>query len=112
VPVVYYRLKQKDQDGRFTYSGIIALSIINSNIVLFYPNPVTDKANLIISIKKQEQVLGRIIDNTGRILKQLQWNLPAGSNLIPFDVSMLANGIYYLDLIGETIHEHKQFIKQ
>jgi hypothetical protein len=35
VPIVYYRLKQKDIDGRFTYSGIVVLSIDNSKQYCF-----------------------------------------------------------------------------
>ena len=35
--VIYYRLKQIDNDGRFVYSKIIALSMENKNLVLLYP---------------------------------------------------------------------------
>jgi uncharacterized repeat protein (TIGR03803 family) len=112
VSLVYYRLKQNDQDGRFTYSGVVALSMKNSNFVLLYPNPASDNVNLTISINKPEQVQLKIVDNAGRVLKQQQWNLLPGSSSIPIDVSMLAKGIYFLELKGETTNEHKQFIKQ
>lgn len=111
-PVIYYRLKQIDINDRFSYSGIIALNIKNSYMVMLYPNPVTDKANLTISINKAEQVQARIVDNAGRIVKQQQLNLQGGSTSLSIDVSNLATGIYYLELKGETMNEHKQFIKQ
>ena len=112
-PVVYYRLKQKDIDGWFTYSSIVALSIDGSKIiVLFYPNPVTTEANLSITVNKSQQVQGRIIDNAGRIIKQLQWNVLAGSTAFPVDVKALASGMYWLELIGATINERKVFVKQ
>jgi N-acetylneuraminic acid mutarotase len=112
VPVVYYRLKQKDTDGRFTYSRIVALSIDNSrNIVLFYPNPVINEANLTITVSKQDKVQVRIIDNAGRIIKQQQWNVSAGSTTLPVDVNGLTKGIYFLELKGKTINERKQFVK-
>jgi uncharacterized repeat protein (TIGR03803 family) len=37
VPVVYYRLRQTDMDSRFIYTGIVALNIKGSNIVMLYP---------------------------------------------------------------------------
>ena len=110
--MIYYRLKQTDVDGRFTYSRIVALSLANKNIVLFYPNPVQNEANLTITIDKAEQVQGRIIDNAGRVVKQQQWKLAAGSTSLSVDVNGLAKGMYYLELTGETINERKRFIKQ
>jgi hypothetical protein len=78
VPVVYYRLKQKDIDGRFSYSRIVALSIDNiMTIVLFYPNPVINEANLTITVDKKEKVQVKIIDNAGKIIKQQELNLIA-----------------------------------
>jgi hypothetical protein len=112
VPVVYYRLKQKDIDGHFTYSRIVALSIGDSkSSVLFYPNPVINEANLTITINKPQQVQARIIDNAGRVVKQQQWNLSAGSVSLSVDVKGLAKGVYYLELKGKTINERKQFVK-
>ena len=113
VPVVYYRLKQKDIDGHFTYSRIVVLSIHNNrNIVLFYPNPVVNEANLTITVSRPEQVQTRIIDNAGRVVKHQQWNLQTGSTSLLVDVSGLAKGMYRLELKSETICESKQFIKQ
>ena len=109
----YYRLKQKDIDGRFTYSSIVALSIDDSkSIVMLYPNPVTTEANLTITINKAQQVQGRIIDNSGKMLKQMLWNITSGSTSLPVEVKGLASGTYYLDLKGETINERKIFVKQ
>jgi uncharacterized repeat protein (TIGR03803 family) len=112
VPVIYYRLKQKDIDGRFTYSSIVALSVGKSKNALFvYPNPVSDKANFTISLNKPEKVEGRIIDITGRIIHQQQWTLLPGSTSLCIDIKDLVKGIYYLELKGETINERKQFVK-
>lgn len=112
VPVIYYRLKQKDLDGKFSYSDIVALNIKNGLIVLLYPNPVSNDVNLSININKTEELQVRLIDNAGRVVKQQPWNLSAGNNSLTIDVKNLANGIYYLEMQSETIHEHKRFIKQ
>ena len=112
VAVVYYRIKQIDLDGRFSYSSVVVLNIKGNHMVTLYPNPVADKATLIIGTTKPEQVQGRIIDNAGRVVKQQQWNITAGSNSFTVDVSSLASGVYFLELKGETVNEHKQFIKK
>lgn len=111
--VVYYRLKQKDTDGRFAYSRIINLRLDNSkNGVLFYPNPVIHEANLAITVLKPEIVQGKIIDQAGRVVKQQQWSVSAGTTSFSIDLNLLAKGTYFLELKGETIHERKQFVKQ
>lgn len=113
VSVVYYRIKQKDINGRFTYSGIIALSIDKQkSFVLFYPNPVIEKANLSVTINKPQQVVIKIFDNTGRLLQQRSQNLSTGTNALPVDIKNLAEGVYYLAIKGETISEHISFVKQ
>jgi trimeric autotransporter adhesin len=109
---VYYRLKQTTATGKFVYSRIVALSINGKNIVLLYPNPVKDEASLVISVNKAQQLQCRIIDNAGKLIKQLQWKLAIGSTSLPVDVSNLSAGTYYLELKGETIHEVKRFVKQ
>ena len=110
--VIYYRLKQVDMDGGFTYSHIVALSPAGKNIVLFYPNPVHDRATLAITVNKPQQVHYRIIDNAGRIISEQKRNVVTGSNSFPINVMGLAKGMYWLELKGETINEQRSFIKQ
>ena len=50
-PKNYYRLKQVDFDGKYTYSGIIALSKQNKNDNLsVYPNPATNELNFYLNV--------------------------------------------------------------
>jgi hypothetical protein len=111
--IVYYRLKQIDIDGHFTYSKIIALTTDNEGgLIIVYPNPVVNEANITITISRPELVLGRITDNSGRTVKQQQWNIAAGSTSLTMDVKGLAKGFYFLELKGETINAKRQFVKQ
>ena len=109
---LYYRLKQKDSNGGYSYSKIITIDLTDDNSCLFFPNPVSKKATMIINISQQQQLFARVIDNSGKIVKQLQWNLPAGSTSLSVDVSKLAKGIYFLEVKGATINEHRKFIRQ
>ena len=110
--IIYYRLKQVDVDGRFVYSKIIALSPQNKNLVLLYPNPVINEVNLAITLPKSNQTQLRIIDNMGRVVKQQQLALTAGSNNLSIDLSSLSKGMYYVELKGENLNERKKFVKQ
>lgn len=55
--ILYYRLKQMDKDGVFTYSKIVALSLPEvSEKILYYPNPVARGTLLLFKGKGIEQV--------------------------------------------------------
>lgn len=47
--ILYYRLKQTDLDGKYTYSDVVALKQYFSEIVVF-PNPVVEKEFSIYSL--------------------------------------------------------------
>lgn len=110
--VIYYRLKQVDTDGSFVYSKIVALSPENKNSLTLYPNPAVNDIILSINVSKAAQAVVKIYDNVGRIVKMQKVNLVAGMSSLQVDVSMLAKGIYYLELSNETIKERKRLVKQ
>lgn len=110
---LYYRLKEVDIDGGSVNSKTIAIGLNAGTAIQLYPNPVAEVANLTITVTKSQQVQGRIIDNTGRVVKQMTWNLNAGStNSLSIDVSSLEKGTYFLQLNGATINDNKTFTKQ
>ena len=111
IPVVYYRLKLIDIDGRFTYSNIITLVMDNKINVVFYPNPVMNNATLTITVNQPAYLQARIIDNVGSVVRQQQWNVGPGNTSLPVDLSKLSKGMYYLELKGEKVNERIQFVK-
>lgn len=112
VPVIYYRLKEKSIDGKYAHSQIIALPLEkNKNIVLFYPNPVINSVNIALTVYRQDKLQIRVIDNKGSVVKQQQWNVTAGSTSLSLDVTNLNNGMYYVEIKGESIDYKKQFVK-
>lgn len=84
----YYRLVQRDLDGKAYYSKIINLLISNPNFNV-YPNPVYNGVSYINSAKGE---FLNIFDNSGRFVKKVY--LKAGINKI--DVASLKKGVYYL----------------
>lgn len=110
----YYRLKQMDRDGKFTYSAIILLqATARSAVVSMYPNPVSDKINITIQTSRSEKIQWQLLNNKGQLVKQGNWQLTQGSNALPaINISHVASGIYYLKLNSSSLQQVTKLIKQ
>lgn len=110
--VLYYRIKQVDQNGQFTYSQTIRLQKQTSgNTVLLYPNPVGDRINLSVNIPAGQSVRVRIFDNSGTLIRVASFNLAAGTSSFYIDAAGLAKGVYYLEMQSEGLNKKIQFLK-
>jgi uncharacterized delta-60 repeat protein len=110
---IYYRLRQVDLDGKFSYSKVIAFSLnAASNNIQLYPNPVNHEVGLNISLNKAEKLEVRILDQSGRIMTQQKWDVQKGDSYLPINVQALLPGVYWLELKSEHIRETRQFVKQ
>ena len=112
-PVIHYRLKQTDIDGRFTYSTIVTLAInAKINFVNLYPNPVKNKINLTFNVPQKERLQWQLTDNTGRKVKSGVYDLSAGSTAVTIDVPTLHSGIYFIQLNGSALRQVIKVVKQ
>lgn len=89
--VLYYRLKQLDFDGAYTYSKVIALSSYNleTNSVQVYPNP----SNGIYNISNNTEVESIEVYNVSGLLVHSQNHPDSVINL-----TFLPSGVYTLRL--------------
>lgn len=94
--IVYYRLKQTDFDGMYTYSKIIG-SECNSGFSV-YPNPARNVV-IVESDKSQKIISVSIINALGEIVNQLQ---NSGDLKLRFNTEELKNGIYFVEVILEN----------
>jgi len=87
--VSYYRLKQTDFDGKFTYSNLVKVDFENTQGVTIYPNPFSTNATIMIKDASQMNnyelkiynVLGTEVTNTlitNQSTMLVNSNLPAG----------------------------------
>jgi hypothetical protein len=102
-PVVYYRLKTIDNDGKYAYSKVIALQL-NKNITnpkfVVYPNPFSSRFNLSVESKLKSDCILNIISTNGQKFLTKNINLNAGLNSIPVEgLSILPKGIYIVELV-------------
>lgn len=89
----YYRLKQLDEDGNFTYSKTIALAVKNgkNKRLEVYPNPSTDGRFI---VKSGELPAGlQVINVQGQVIEQKNAPLSINSQI---DLSGQPSGVYWL----------------
>jgi hypothetical protein len=109
----YYRLKQTDFDGGFTYSDIIALETKGESkfkVSTAWPNPAQNEFNLEIYSQKESVIIINIFDFTGKIIRQYDFNIRKGSNGILLNVDDLSKGMYHL-VIYDKATERREILK-
>ena len=95
----YYRLKQTDKDGTFSYSRIIEVSPVKKHESTFslYPNP--NKGLFYVSVKTTEAaqpVTITLVDQLGSIVHSESFPVPASvSDIKIIPATPLSPGFYY-----------------
>lgn len=115
--VNYYRLKQVDMNGNYTYSQIIRIKsgTIDKTGIRLYPNPVINTATVTINSENKLAAHIKLYNQFGMQLQHLQRSLIAGSNNIPIPgISTLMAGSYIISVEDEAGNKIgiTQFIKQ
>lgn len=106
--ISYYRLKQTDFDGQFTYSQIVIVKIdqlINSQLEI-YPNPTSDLVTILGNAFELEQV--KIYDVLGQDLTIYVKQISNSGSQLVIDLSSLNEGIYYIKTKTNISRVHKQ----
>ena len=96
----YYRLKQTDFDGQYSYSNTITLTSDNAknNVAKAFPNPLSSNTPLSIlpSLDWSGDVSVQLTDVTGRVV--YQQTKAIDGNILTVETSSLSNGLYFLQL--------------
>ena len=113
--ILYYRLKQVDYDGSFSFSNI--LSIENSSATEFtlaqnYPNPFNPETIIEYSIPGDRFVGLRVYDAMGsEIITLVNEQKTAGTHFVVFDASRMPSGVYFYTLIaGDFVSTKKMML--
>lgn len=105
--ISYYRLKQIDFDGTFTYSNIRAVDgwKTQGNAIDIFPNPMNDYINIRLTSDSKEVSL-RILDAKGALVVAQTKAVPADKLIVLDDLGYLADGVYMLTVMtdgGEAV---------
>lgn len=111
--IIYYRLRQVDADSKSTYSRIVALTLDKQkSFAMLYPNPVRKDINLTITLARKDKLNWQLMDTYGRVIRNGNYELGAGSTALTIDGSKLTSGNYYLKLSGEQLQQTMKIVRQ
>jgi len=111
---LFYRLKQVDFDGTFSYSDVVQVTydvptafVINQN----FPNPFNPSTRITYFLPKESFVSIKIYDFLGREVKTLVNDfLSTGSYEIVFNASDLTSGTYFYTMIAGNYSSTKKML--
>jgi hypothetical protein len=94
--VSYYRLKQVDHDGKYTFSNIESIAINDSKntSISIYPNPATDQLSIIGNQSELSQI--KIFNVWGQDITALTDIRQTSSTQLAVNLPGLAKGLYYI----------------
>jgi hypothetical protein len=114
--ITYYRLKQVEYDGSYTYSNILALTKDNTviEIINIYPNPAENTVFFEVLSTQNTNVNTYTIDMLGKVVFARKDKVVVGKNLFYIDIRHFASGVYVLKIVTETGNHKtaKQLIKK
>ena len=110
----YYRIAEYDLDGRVQYSGILRSACAVTDEFRLWPNPVHDRVFINIATRNASQVMIKVFDSKGALVKMQTATVLQGSNQLNVDMKSLANGFYSISLDWNNGHMRKivQLLKQ
>lgn len=95
----YYRLEQVDIDGKATIeTEIVDLNRSYNSMVSFYPNPASNVLNVSFNSEKAENIVIKITDLNGKIIKHISSLSMSGNNVITFDLNDISSGNYFIQV--------------
>lgn len=113
----YYRLKQVDLDGTFTYTKTIAIDnqgiITNFELQKIYPNPAQNSINFVFAVPSSDLIQLEIFDSNGKSVSKKIESYQKGIQNFNQNLSSFAKGIYILRIsnlqTGQVLTE--KFVK-
>jgi hypothetical protein len=87
--------------------------VVEDNLNL-YPNPAGEFINLNISSESEKEIILEVYDVAGNKVREAQYTLSAGDNIIETNVTGLSSGTYFMrviDLANNTV-QSKLFVKE
>ena len=98
----YYRLKQIDNDKRFTYSPVVSVKLdAQEGYVLEqnYPNPTRQETTIKFTLPRSAKVNLSLYDMSGRLVKVLiNESRDGGIHAVNLNIGALTRGLYYYKL--------------
>lgn len=108
---IWYRIKQVDKDGRFTYSkNILLVFLKDKNSLTVFPNPASEIVHVSLPQAATTSTI-TVYDINGRIVYLLT-SIPENRQVVSIPILAWRNGVYYLSLDQGGKKQTLQLLKQ
>ncbi len=100
----YYRIKGIRQNDKIVYSQAVAVNNRANGLpgLTIYPNPVKDRANISLSLKKAGTATVQVFDGSGRMVSSRKISLQKGSNMFSAgEILDQSAGIYMIRVVTD-----------
>ena len=95
----YYRIKQVDKSGKFTYGNVVSINFTtNNNTLKLYPNPAKEIVTFSFYAKEQGLFVANIINAKGVVVKAINLYATYGDNNKQINLAGLSKGNYTIVL--------------
>ncbi|MFL5728565.1 MAG: T9SS type A sorting domain-containing protein, partial [Cytophagaceae bacterium] len=107
--ILYYRLKQVDLDGNYTYSPVKSVYFRDQKSIAIGPNPADHFLNLeFFGYTEKDRIKVTIISSLGETVASYDHEL--NGSLISFDISALAPAVYYVTVSTDETRINRKLI--
>jgi hypothetical protein len=98
-PVIYYRVKLVDLDGKFKYSNVVAVRLNKVSGITTWPNPFNSSITINITASQNTEFTIRLTDVAGKTILTNTRPVSKGISQITYsELDKLAAGVYILDV--------------
>lgn len=112
--VYYYRIRQLDYDGSYSYSQSLLVKVNQVHTFMLvdnYPNPFNPSTTILFELPVKQNVLLEVYDVLGNQIKVLiNEKMEAGRHKVVADFSNLPSGVYIYRIISGTYSDAKRMI--
>src|SRR5687767_14357941 len=94
----YYRLRQVNTNGTFSFSNIVALEQLSTEVIVsnVHPNPTDDNMFLDITTSEGTDVHIEVYDMYGKLVISKKVHNEAGMQTYSIETARLSQGVYTL----------------
>jgi len=108
--ISYYRIKQTDFNGKYSFSNISVVNYSDTDpLFTIIPNPTEKSADIVFNCFEDGGIgLLKIMDLNGRVILDKEITCSKGNNVSSIDLSEQPKGMYFVTLrVNEKLHTSK-----
>ena len=106
----YYRLKQTDYNGEFSYSAIRMVQLKEETELIFYPNPAKTELTIEYKNSLNKTLTISIVNTVGQTVFSQRFDVQEKMINEKIDLQSLSEGVYFILFKTESTFESKKLI--